>query len=163
MVQIALDDPPPSEQPAAPAKPAGQPELDTTRCSCKLFLASVSPANLPVQAGGIALNIVAISGLLQLLANDLRYEFLAPLFEAIEVALFVCSLSLQCIMFLRAGTIIRQGGKCDLLLRQELASRRMSAGWAALILCHQITWARLHPYIWTALRQVLLFFVVVRA
>ena len=101
-------------------------------CSCRLFCTSISPANLPVQAGGIALNIVAVASLLNLLVENHMYDWMAGILVPLELALYVESFVLQGLLVLRAMTIERLGNRWDSLLRQELCSRRMTAGWAAL-------------------------------
>ena len=139
-------------EPDAPRQTKTTPTSATTGteerfCTCRCFLAAISPGNLPVQASGIALNIVAIASLLGLLADRPGWAWVSPFLEPLEWVLFTESLVLQALLTLRAMTVLRQGRMTDLLLRQELHSRRQTAGWAALIIAGHLTWARLHPYL----------------
>ena len=142
-----------SDSTPPPAVPTTTPTKATTTeerlCTCECFLAAISPGNLPVQASGIALNIVAIASLLGLLNGrpGWAWAWVGPFLVPFEWVFFTASLVLQVLLTLRAMTVLRQGRLTDLLLRQELHSRRQTAGWAALIIAGHLTWARLHPYL----------------
>ena len=140
----------PEREPATPLVPRGGREhLCGDRCTPS-GCASFSLLDLPIQSAGIALNIVAIVGLLDHLLP--WYPSASRLITSVQHVLVAESSVLQGLCIARGAILIKSRSR---LLRlpafwPELSSRRQTAGYGALLVAIQLTGGQFaaRPWLW---------------